>query len=301
MKRDRSQRRPHDGAAPDALDVEALEAVVTRARAGDREALELVVGAIQDRVFGLALRMLGHRSDAQDATQEILVKVITRLNSFRGESRFTTWVYSVASNHLRTLAARGLERRKLSFDQLAERQCGRLEELAPPRAEHAALTNEIRVMCLHQLLSCLDREHRLAYLFGEVLELSSAEGAHVLDIESATYRKRLSRARKRMQEFMRQRCGLVRSDNVCQCEQWVELGVAQGVVDPDAPHFTGPGVDGSPQGTSLQLDAAALEGLDELTRIATLFRRLPGFRAPEGLMDALSAVLSEPPGRRPKA
>ena len=77
-----------------------LDQLVEQAREGDEEALEAVVRALQDRIYNLALRMLWHPSDAEDATQEILVKVITRLRQFRHESAFTTWVYQIAKNHL---------------------------------------------------------------------------------------------------------------------------------------------------------------------------------------------------------
>lgn len=287
---DSTQVRSEHGAA------EELEALVARAREGDRDALELVVVAIQDKVFGLALRMLGLRTDAEDATQEILVKVITRLDSFRGESRFTTWVYAVASNHLRSLRARGLERHQLSFETMTEKQSARLPLLVPPRGEHQTLAHEVRLMCLHQLLSCLDREHRLAYIFGEHLKLTGVEGGQVLGVEPATFRKRLSRARKRMESFMRERCGLVRASNECQCERWVELGLQHGVLDPAQPHFAS--ACGSRE---LELDRDTLEGLDEIGRIVALFRGLPEARAPEGLLDRLTDAIRHPPERRPEA
>ena len=66
----------------------SLEVLVERAKAGDGAALEAVVRAIQDRVYNLAIRMLWHPADAEDATQEILIRVITNLGSFRGESAF---------------------------------------------------------------------------------------------------------------------------------------------------------------------------------------------------------------------
>src|SRR5688572_27185757 len=85
---------------------DGLDALVERAKAGDREALEAVVAAIQDRVYNLAIRMLWHPADAEDATQEILVRVVTHLGGFRGESAFTTWVYRVAVNYLLTTRKR---------------------------------------------------------------------------------------------------------------------------------------------------------------------------------------------------
>lgn len=88
----------------DKPDPKDLESLVEQARSGIRYALEELVRTIQDQVFGLSMRMLGHRPHAEDATQEILVKVITHLDSFRAESRFTAWVYAVAANHLRQYA-----------------------------------------------------------------------------------------------------------------------------------------------------------------------------------------------------
>ena len=99
---------------------ESLESLVQKATNGDQNALEEVVKGVQDRIYGLALRMLWHPSDAEDATQEILIKVITNLNSFRGESAFTTWVYRVASNHLITTRKRRAEHDDVTFDMFGE-------------------------------------------------------------------------------------------------------------------------------------------------------------------------------------
>src|SRR6266704_697374 len=86
-----------------------LDHLVQQAREGDEEAVEAVVRAIQDRIYNLALRMLWHPSDAEDATQEILLKVITRLSQFRQESAVMTWVYQIAKNHLLTTRRRRAE------------------------------------------------------------------------------------------------------------------------------------------------------------------------------------------------
>lgn len=80
---------------------EELQALVAQATAGDKKALETLVAGVQDIVFNLSLRMLGTFADAEDATQDILLRMITHLSSFRGESAFTTWVFGIAVNHLR--------------------------------------------------------------------------------------------------------------------------------------------------------------------------------------------------------
>src|SRR3954449_6996811 len=77
-----------------------LEALAARAVQGDRDAAQELVATVQDDVYGLALRMLWHPHDAADATQEILVQVLTHLSDFRGDSQFRTWCFRIATNHL---------------------------------------------------------------------------------------------------------------------------------------------------------------------------------------------------------
>ena len=78
---------------------EELQALVDKATVGDKKSLETLIEGVQDLVFNLSLRMLGTFADAEDATQDILLKMITHLSSFRGESSFTTWVFGIAVNH----------------------------------------------------------------------------------------------------------------------------------------------------------------------------------------------------------
>ncbi len=80
---------------------EELSILIDKATSGDEKSLETIIASVQDLVFNLSLRMLGVFPDAEDATQEILLKVITHLSSFKKESSFSTWVFSIASNHLK--------------------------------------------------------------------------------------------------------------------------------------------------------------------------------------------------------
>ena len=93
-----------------------LENLVKIAKEGDKNALEELVRQIKDKIYGLALRMLYYPADAEDATQEILIKIITHLDRFEGRSRFSTWAFRIASNHLLTTRQRRAERYKYSFE-----------------------------------------------------------------------------------------------------------------------------------------------------------------------------------------
>src|SRR5688572_13184281 len=93
----------------------AIEVLVDRATGGDRDALDALLRAIQRDVYNLAVRMLGCPDDGADASQEILMKVVTSLATFRRQSAFRTWVYRVAANHLLNVRKSRVEREKLTF------------------------------------------------------------------------------------------------------------------------------------------------------------------------------------------
>ena len=89
--------------------------IVARAIDGDREALSELIDRHQQFVFNVALKMFGDRVDAEDVTQEVMIKVITSLQSFRGESAFRTWVYRIAVNHFIKTRQRDRERAVTGF------------------------------------------------------------------------------------------------------------------------------------------------------------------------------------------
>ena len=97
-----------------------LEDVARRAIDGDRDALDRLVRDLQGDVYGLALRMLWNREDAEDATQEILVRVVTRLSQFDFRSKLTTWVYRVAVNYILDVKKSPVERMRLTFERFAD-------------------------------------------------------------------------------------------------------------------------------------------------------------------------------------
>ena len=249
-----------------ALGPDPLAGLVARVRAGDRAALEALVGEIRDDVYNLALRMLWHPADAEDATQEALVKVITGLGSFRGEAAFRTWVHRVAANHLLTTRRRRMEQAAMSFEEFGEDLAAGLDVPAP---DDPLLEEEVKVGCTHAMLLCLDREHRLAYVLGEVFGLGSEDAAWVAGVSPAAYRQRLSRARARVRGFMEGHCGLVDPSNACRCSRRVGVALATGRVDPRELLFAGR--------AGVRSEVADME---RLHAAAALLRSHPRYAAP---------------------
>jgi RNA polymerase sigma factor (sigma-70 family) len=260
-----------------------LERLVEAAKEGDKKALEELILKIQDKIYGLALRMLYNPSDAEDASQEILLKIITHLGTFRGESAFTTWMYRVAVNHLLTLRKRRAELEAVSFEEYEKSL--ELDSVVDWQESHSsALQNifveEIRVSCLQGLLLCLDREHRLAFLLVDVFDVSSEQGAAILEITATAFRKRLSRARERIQAFLMKNCALANPDNPCTCERYLISQHYMERVDEKDLVFAKHSCRIKQEGGVLN----RIKEMDELTRIATLYKRYPDFQAPAGLL-----------------
>jgi RNA polymerase sigma factor (sigma-70 family) len=215
----------------------ALEEVARRAVDGDRDALDGLVRALQGDVFGLALRMLWNREDAEDATQEILVRVVTRLSQFDFRSKLKTWVYRVAVNYVLDLQKSPVERMHLSFDRFAEDLADGLSADGPSDGERSLLIEEVKIGCTLGMLQCLDRSHRLAYILGEILDLPGPEAAEALEVAPELFRKRLQRARDAIASFTRAYCGLVSDGAACRCNRRAPVALRLGRARADAPDF----------------------------------------------------------------
>jgi RNA polymerase sigma factor (sigma-70 family) len=265
---------------------EELRAKVASAASGDRGAAGEVLAAIEDPVYGLALRMLGHPADAEDATQEILVVVLTHLGSFRGESAFLTWAWRIATTHL--LRFRRGRRETESFEALEARLERGFRDSPPPEdPEGALLAREVRLRCTEAMLLSLDRDERMAILLGDVLELPGETAASILEIEPAAYRRRLSRARTRLLTFMRQRCGVFDPTNRCRCEGIVAGAVEAKLIDPSRLLFaTLPARPGAARERAREADE-----IEALGRVAEVIRSHPDYAAPHAVREALRDLL----------
>lgn len=253
-----------------------LRAAIERASSGDRRALEDIVRAVQDDVFRLALRMTGCPEDARDACQEILVKVVTRLDSFRGDSSLRTWAYRIAIRHLLDRKKSRVEQMALSFERFG---ADLLDGLASPSSEDPVMVEEVKLGCTLAMLTCLDREHRLAFVLAEIFDLAHAEAAEFCDVSEETYRQRLSRARRTLEAFTESFCGLVGKDAPCRCDKRVERAIELGRIERGRPRLAG------------SAEAIAAREIESLHSVARLMRSHPRYAAPPGLLDGIRAAL----------
>ena len=211
-----------------------LQALVDKATAGDKEALETLVAGVQDIVFNLSLRMLGTFADAEDATQDILLKMITHLSSFRGDSSFTTWVFSIAANHLKNYKKHMFAHYPLSFEYYGEDiQNGKIQDVPDltQNVEKDILAEELKMSCTNVMLQCLDTESRCIFILGTMFKVDSRIAGDILEMTPQAYRKRLSRVREKMADFLNSYCGEY-GGGKCRCKDRVNYAIKNHRINP---------------------------------------------------------------------
>lgn len=213
---------------------EELKALVDKATAGDKNALETLIASVQDIVFNLSLRMLGTFADAEDATQDILLKMITHLSSFRGDSAFTTWVFRIAVNHLKNYKKHMFAHYPLSFefygDDIVNGTVGDIPDLTQ-NVEKEILAEELKMSCTNVMLQCLDMESRCIFILGTMFKIDSRIAGDILEITPEAYRQRLSRIRRKMADFLEQYCGEYGSGQ-CRCKNRVNYAIQNHRINP---------------------------------------------------------------------
>ena len=176
-------------------ELRCIEAV----RRGDVGRFEELVRAYEKEIYNLCLRMLGGEQDALDASQEAFFKAFRSLDSFRGESRFSTWLYRLASNVCLDMLRKRSNRREVSLDDD--------EILLPPirdsrpSPQEAVETNELRQI-MNKALDSLAPEFRQAVVLRDVTGLSYEEIAGVTGLEAGTVKSRIFRARRKLADAL---------------------------------------------------------------------------------------------------
>lgn len=184
---------------PDAV----VDALVERARGGDLQAFNSLVLRFQDQVYGLTLRMLGAPQPAEDATQEAFIRAWQRIETYRGGS-FRSWLFTIAANQARDELRRRGRRPAQSLDQA--RDDPDRADLDPPSDEPSpefeAERKEMRA-ALERALMTLPEDWREVVVLADIHGLDYREVAEATGLQLGTVKSRLSRARSRLREVIR--------------------------------------------------------------------------------------------------
>ena len=259
--------------------------LVERARLGDREALGSVLASLRTPLHRLATSMFWNRDDAEDATQEALIAVMTNLAGFRGESTLSTWAHRIAVRLYLRRRQSGTERLGVTFDAFAADLLDGLAATDSTRPDADLLAEELRVGCTLAVLQCLDRDERLVFILGDVLAVPGEEAAQIVGVTHDVYRKRLSRVRRRIREFVSGHCGIVNPSAPCRCRRRVDVAVGGGRMQPERLRFV----------ERSTVEDAKVQ-IQDLHDVAALFRSAGEFDSPADLTTHVLRVLDAHPG-----
>ena len=261
-------------------------ALVALAADGDARAVADIVRSLERPIYGIALRMLLDRRDAEDATQEALIRVVTRLAQFRGESALSTWVYRIAVRRILDFRERRAAAARLTSEAFAADLADGLDADAVERTEDGILHHQLKLLCSRAMLQCLDGDHRIAFILGDIVALSAMECAEILDVEPAAFRKRLSRARAALSEFVGRHCGVVNAAAPCRCHRRIDRAVALGRVRRDDLDVD--------RGELPQL-RAHLARIKELKRVTAFYRDEPALVSKRDFVASVRALVAFAP------
>ncbi|MCS6770395.1 MAG: sigma-70 family RNA polymerase sigma factor [Kiritimatiellae bacterium] len=182
-----------------------VEDLVRRSKAGDDRAFGELVQIFHSRVYGVIYRMVNDAELARELAQQAWVRAWQRLHTYKGESRFFTWLYRVAVNTVLDEVRRSTRRREVSLDELPEREPSPAAEWQAPDAGRpdASVSRDEIWKAFEAALQRLTPEHRAALILREVEGLSYREIAEVMKCRTGTVMSRLFYARREMQRLLK--------------------------------------------------------------------------------------------------
>lgn len=209
--------------------------LIAKATCGDRNSLSELITRHQQYIFNIAMKMINNVEDAEDVTQEILVKLVTSLTKYDPtKGKFRTWLYRITFNHFLNIKKQSFEKVVTSFDVFFDYIDGS-PNIGLSEDEEKEMQLEIeesKVACMAGMLMCLDRSQRLTYIIGEVFEIDHQLASEIFEITPDNFRQKLSRARKDLHQWMHNRCGLVNEANPCRCPKKTKGFIQNGWVNP---------------------------------------------------------------------
>ncbi len=252
--------------------------LVNCAQQSDRSAMEKLLAKHQSWIYNIALRMTGSPMDAQDMTQDILLKVSTKLSGFKQKSSFRTWLYRIVIRSILDHRKSSRENLFSSFEQhenlllnLADNELINYEDIDNDKN---VLIEETRTGCMMGMLLCLDRMQRIIFILGGILNVNSIQGSEILEISPSNFRQQLSRARKDLKNYMNGKCNLIKSGNPCSCARKTKAAIAAGLVDPKHLKFHQQRLQKIRSLVNSRINTVTLEKVAEMT-VDDLFQNQP--------------------------
>ena len=176
--------------------------IIEKVLGGDANAFEELVLRYEKTVYNLALRMVGDRDDAFDMTQEAFIKAYGSLSSFRGDSKFSVWIYRITTNVCLDFLRSKSRKQQVSLTVSDDDEDAHLDIPDPKADPEQQLIKKISMQSVEEGLKTLPDKQRQILVMRELGGMSYAEIGKALSIEEGTVKSRIFRARKRLCIFL---------------------------------------------------------------------------------------------------
>ncbi len=211
--------------------------IVSEALNGDIDSLETLIVRHQTWIYNIALRMVFNPDDAQDVTQEILIKILTKLSTYDSEkAAFRTWLYHIVANHVLDMKKKKYEVLVTGFEDYYN-HAQFPDESPESYPGYQILIEESKIGCYIGSLLCFDRRERLVFILGAIFNVEDSIGSEIIGISKSNFRKILSRSRKKLYNFVNQTCGLLDDTNPCHCSTKLLGHIKGGWLNPEKIKF----------------------------------------------------------------
>lgn len=181
--------------------------LIRRLQDRDERAFSELIESHGDRVFNLCFRMLSNREEAEDLAQEVFITVFKSIDSFRGDSKLSTWIYRIASNlsknRIKYLARRH-DRARAEFDESIDREAAAAAIATPKQARRPDdhVEGQELESIMQKAIAELDEDHRILVVLRDIEELSYEEICEITELAEGTVKSRLHRARLALRKKM---------------------------------------------------------------------------------------------------
>lgn len=177
--------------------------IIEKVLGGDANAFEELVLKYEKTVYNLALRMVGDRDDASDMTQEAFIKAYGSLSSFRGDSKFSVWIYRIATNVCLDFLRSKSRKQQVSLTVSGDDDEDAQLDIPDPKADpEQQLMQKMSMQSVEEGLKTLPDKQRQILVMRELGGMSYAEIGAALSLEEGTVKSRIFRARKRLCTFL---------------------------------------------------------------------------------------------------
>lgn len=240
------------------------------------------------KIFNLAYKILGNQEDARDITQETFIQVYRNMDSFRGESRLFTWIYTIAKN----LSFRYYQNKKKSsitgLEDMIHQASSNPERVDFSKIEKDFYVNQVKEGCLLGLLRCLPFNQRLTFVFHLFLNISIQDISVILNKTENAVRTLLHRARSNIKGFLCRNCSLYDENNPCKCENLIDFSLKKKWIDLISPETAK-----KEFGSIRQIE----EEIHYLKKIAFLYRSLSEKSLPSDITQTIQKTLLFSPAK----